>query len=92
LEEAVRLWAKVDGVRFLFWIQEVVLWRWFMRRGLRDVQSFCDRREGESLGVRNLEKGNTKLSLKDVQSLCSGGVDFRGVVCYDCKVGEAVER
>jgi hypothetical protein len=24
LEEAVRLWAKVDGIRFLFWIQEVV--------------------------------------------------------------------
>ena len=22
------------------------LWRWFMRRGLRDVQSFCGRREG----------------------------------------------
>lgn len=48
--------------------------------------------KGESLGVRNLERGNTKLNLKDVPSLCSGGVDFRGVVCYDCKVGEAVER
>jgi hypothetical protein len=44
-----------------------------MRRGLRDVQSFCDRHEGKSLGVSNLERGNTKLSLKDVPSLCSGG-------------------
>jgi len=24
LEGEVRLWAKVDGIRFLFWIQEVV--------------------------------------------------------------------
>ena len=34
--------------------------------------------KGESVGMRNLERGNTKLSLKDVLSLCSRGVDFRG--------------
>jgi hypothetical protein len=38
--------------------------------------------------VRNLERGNTKLSLKDVPSLCSGGADFRGGSVSQLKKGE----
>jgi hypothetical protein len=58
--------------------------------GLRDVQSFCGMHEGESLGVRNLERGNTKLSLKDVPSICSGGADLRGdsVLSFKDKEGD----
>jgi hypothetical protein len=56
--------------------------------GLRDVQSFCGMHEGESLGVRNLERGNTKLSLKDVPSICSGGADLRGDSVLQLKKGE----